>query len=70
MKALETVGLTKVYRDVVAVDSLDLEVGEGEIYGFLGRNGAGFNRSAARTRCGPGCCDRPSLAIRGLVARH
>lgn len=34
-------GLTKQYREVLAVDSLDLTVRKGEIYGFLGRNGAG-----------------------------
>ena len=39
--AVATRGLTKRYRDVVAVDSLDLNVRRGEIYGFLGRNGAG-----------------------------
>ena len=37
-----TRGLRKTYpSDVVAVDGLDLEVREGEIYGFLGPNGAG-----------------------------
>ncbi len=39
--AITTRGLTKRYRDVVAVDGLDLEVRRGEIYGFLGQNGAG-----------------------------
>jgi ABC-2 type transport system ATP-binding protein len=34
-------GLTKRYRDVVAVDSLTLNIKPGEIYGFLGLNGAG-----------------------------
>ena len=38
---ITTSGLTKRYRDVTAVDSLDLDVRQGEIYGFLGRNGAG-----------------------------
>ncbi len=33
--------LTKRYGDFTAVDAIDLEVGEGEIYGFLGPNGAG-----------------------------
>jgi ABC-2 type transport system ATP-binding protein len=34
--------LTKVYpNDVLAVDGLDLTVGEGEIFGLLGPNGAG-----------------------------
>lgn len=34
-------GLTKRYRDVVAVDSLTLNIKRGEVYGFLGLNGAG-----------------------------
>src|SRR5215212_6632636 len=33
--------LTKRYGDFVAVDSLDLEVHAGEIFGLLGQNGAG-----------------------------
>jgi ABC-2 type transport system ATP-binding protein len=41
MAAIELVGLTKRYGDVVAVNDLDLEVREGEIFGFLGPNGAG-----------------------------
>jgi ABC-2 type transport system ATP-binding protein len=39
--AIETNGLSKFYRDVRAVDSVDLRVKCGEIYGFLGLNGAG-----------------------------
>jgi ABC-2 type transport system ATP-binding protein len=39
--AIETNGLSKFYGDVCAVDSVDLRVGVGEIYGFLGLNGAG-----------------------------
>ncbi len=38
---IETRGLSKQYRQVKAVDDLDLHVGKGEIYGFLGLNGAG-----------------------------
>ncbi|MFL1379091.1 ABC transporter ATP-binding protein [Nocardiopsis protaetiae] len=34
-------GLTKRYGDVLAVDSLDLEVRPGRVTGFLGPNGAG-----------------------------
>ena len=33
--------LTKRYGDLVAVDRLNLEIREGEIFGFLGPNGAG-----------------------------
>ena len=39
--AIETNGLSKSYRDVRAVDSVNLRVKRGEIYGFLGLNGAG-----------------------------
>ena len=38
---IETTRLTKRYRDLVAVDNLDLRVDQGEIFGFLGPNGAG-----------------------------
>jgi len=40
-KAVEILGLTKWYGDILAVDHLNLEVKEGEIFGFLGPNGAG-----------------------------
>lgn len=39
--AVETTALTKIYGDKAAVKQLDLRVREGEIYGFIGRNGAG-----------------------------
>lgn len=39
--AIQTRHLTRRYRDVLAVDGLDLTVERGEIYGFLGLNGAG-----------------------------
>lgn len=38
---IETIGLSKNYRDLVAVDSLSFKVNKGEIVGFLGPNGAG-----------------------------
>ncbi len=39
--ALEAVGLVKRYRDLAAVDGVDLTVRRGDVYGFLGPNGAG-----------------------------
>ncbi|WP_242608643.1 ABC transporter ATP-binding protein [Actinomadura formosensis] len=39
--AIRTEGLTKRFGQVVAVDGLDLDVRQGEIFGFLGPNGAG-----------------------------
>ena len=41
MNAIETKGLTKVYKDIVAVDDVNLTVAEGELFGLLGPNGAG-----------------------------
>lgn len=39
--ALRVSGLKKTYKDVVAVNGLDLEVHPGECFGLLGPNGAG-----------------------------
>ena len=39
--AIRTEGLCKRYGDTLALDSLSLEVAEGEVYGYLGPNGAG-----------------------------
>lgn len=41
MNAVELKGLTKTYRDVRAVDALDLTVEAGELFALLGVNGAG-----------------------------
>lgn len=38
---VEAVKLTKAYNRVKVVDELDLEVAEGQVFGFLGPNGAG-----------------------------
>ncbi len=39
--AIQTSGLVKRFGDFTAVDSVDLRVRRGEIYGFLGPNGSG-----------------------------
>ncbi|MBO4409244.1 MAG: ABC transporter ATP-binding protein [Spirochaetales bacterium] len=39
--AIEIKGLTKDYKDIRAVDNLDLEIREGELFSLLGVNGAG-----------------------------
>jgi ABC-2 type transport system ATP-binding protein len=38
---IRTHGLTKRYGAITAVDQLDLDVREGDVYGFLGANGSG-----------------------------
>lgn len=38
---IRTRGLTKRYGGILAVDDVDLEVHEGDVYGFLGANGSG-----------------------------
>ena len=38
---IEANGLTKRYRKHLAVDHIDLAIGEGEVFGLLGPNGAG-----------------------------
>ena len=38
---ITTRGLTKRYGSLRAVDALDLEVAEGDVFGFLGANGSG-----------------------------
>jgi ABC-2 type transport system ATP-binding protein len=41
LSAIRAIGLTKRYGDTLALDGLDLDVREGEVYGYLGPNGAG-----------------------------
>ena len=41
MAVIQTMGLSKRYKDRWAVDRLDLRVEQGDVYGFIGRNGAG-----------------------------
>ncbi|MCE5228883.1 ABC transporter ATP-binding protein [bacterium] len=38
---IRTINLTKIFGTLTAVDHLDLEINEGDIFGFIGPNGAG-----------------------------
>ena len=49
MDAIRIENLTKKYKDVVAVDALDLSVRKGELLSLLGVNGAG----KTTTKCCP-----------------
>ncbi len=48
---ISTENLTKRYGDFIAADSISFEVKKGEIFGFLGANGAG-KTTAMRMLCG------------------
>ncbi len=49
--AIRTEGLTKKYKDTVAVDSLELEIYEGELFSLLGVNGAGKTTTVKMLSC-------------------
>ncbi len=51
MNAIETHGLTKQYKDITAVNGLDLEVREGELFALLGVNGAGKTTTIKMLSC-------------------
>ena len=51
MNAIEINGLTKKYKDVVAVDQLSLSITEGELFSLLGVNGAGKTTTIKMLSC-------------------
>ena len=51
MYSIETLSLTKKYKDVTAVDGLDLKVRSGEIFSLLGVNGAGKTTAIRMLSC-------------------
>lgn len=51
MEAIRTIDLTKKYKDVTAVDCLNLTVGSGELFSLLGVNGAGKTTTIKMLSC-------------------
>lgn len=51
MDAIRIESLTKKYKDVTAVDSLDLSVKQGELFSLLGVNGAGKTTTIKMLSC-------------------
>ena len=51
MEAIKTAGLCKRYRDVTAVEELNLTVRQGELFALLGVNGAGKTTTIKMLSC-------------------
>ncbi len=68
--AIVTQGLTKQYKNITAVNSLDLTIPKGTIYGFLGPNGAG-KTTTIRMLLGLVAPSRGTLSVLGYdVEKH
>ena len=51
MYAIRTANLTKKYKDIIAVDQLNLQVNKGELFSLLGVNGAGKTTTIKMLSC-------------------
>lgn len=79
MDAIQTMHLTKKYKDVTAVDALNLNIPQGELFSLLGVNGAGKTTTIKMLSCltqptagdalllGKSIC-RDSAAVKGIIA--
>lgn len=69
MKVVKIEGLTKRFGDVIAIDNINLEIEEGEIYGLLGPNGAGKS-TAINIICGLLKIDKGNVYVLGKEIRQ
>ena len=51
MDAIKTVNLTKKYKELIAVDNLNLQIIQGELFSLLGVNGAGKTTTIKMLSC-------------------
>ena len=51
MQAIHTIGLVKQYKNLTAVDNLNLEIQQGELFSLLGVNGAGKTTAIKMLSC-------------------
>ena len=51
MQAIKTTELVKRYKDIIAVDKLNLEIRQGELFSLLGVNGAGKTTAIKMLSC-------------------
>ena len=66
---IKTKDLTKRFGDFVAVDKISFEVKKGEIFGFLGANGAG-KTTAMRMLCGLSRPTSGEATVAGIDVYH
>ena len=64
-KVITANSLTKKFGDFTAVDHISFEVHKGEIFGFLGANGAG-KTTAMRMLCGLSLPTSGQATVAGL----
>lgn len=69
LKAITTDHLTKRFGDFTAVDAISFEVNKGEIFGFLGANGAG-KTTAMRMLCGLSLPTSGKATVAGFDVYH
>lgn len=69
VKAITTDHLTKRFGDFTAVDAISFEVNKGEIFGFLGANGAG-KTTAMRMLCGLSLPTSGKATVAGFDVYH
>ncbi len=79
MEAIKTVHLTKRYQDIIAVDDLNLQVEQGDLFSLLGVNGAGKTTTIKMLSCltkptggdaflnGKSICKDPA-AVKSIIA--
>ena len=79
MDAIKTEGLTKKYKDVIAVNNLNLCIKQGELFSLLGVNGAGKTTTIKMLSCltaptsgdafvgGKSIC-RDAAAVKSMIA--
>lgn len=70
MDAIKAVSLTKKYKDVTAVDGLNLQIGSGKLFALLGVNGAGKTTLIRMLSCITKATDGDALVCGYSVSKN
>ena len=63
---LEIKELTRVYGRFTALNHLNIQIGDGELHGFVGPNGAGKS-TTVKLLCGILTADDGTVTVGGLI---